>query len=129
MVFCHLQRNFLPYITKVGGIASVNYLRRMTYGTLGKNRKFEDFLISVKTSPITLYERFSSDKNAYHWLWIRYLSIFSDPLTLEFPLQRHKNLFLCKFHGRLEENRSSWKLVSMQKQVSREILGIKAALR
>ena len=33
-----------------------------------KNRKFGDFLIFVETSPITLYERFCNDKNAYHWL-------------------------------------------------------------
>ena len=33
-----------------------------------KNRKFEDFLIFVETSPITIYERFYSDKNAYHGL-------------------------------------------------------------
>ena len=39
-----------------------------TYGIFGKNRKFEDFLIFVETSPITMYERFCSDKNAYHWL-------------------------------------------------------------
>ena len=40
----------------------------MTYGIFEKNQKFEDFLIFVEMSPITLYERFSSDKNTYHWL-------------------------------------------------------------
>ena len=54
-------------------------------GIFGKYRKFEDFLIFVEASPITIYGRFYSDKNAYHWLQIRYLLIFSDPLTLEFP--------------------------------------------
>ena len=44
------------------------YFRWMTYGIFGKNRKFENFLIFVETSPITIYERFCSDKNAYHWL-------------------------------------------------------------
>ena len=43
-------------------------LRWMTYGIFEKNPKFEDFLVFVETSPITLYERFCSDKNAYHWL-------------------------------------------------------------
>ena len=42
-------------------------LRWMTYGIFGKNQKFEDFLIFVKTSPITLYECFYNDKNAPHW--------------------------------------------------------------
>ena len=57
----------------------------------------------------------------------RYLSIFSDPLTLEFPYQRHKNLFLCEFHGQLEENLAeNW--FQSKEQVSREILGVKAAL-
>ena len=103
-------------------------LRWITYGIFGKNRKFEDFLIFVETSLITISERFCSDKNAYHWLQITYLSIFSDPLTLEFPQQRLENLFLCEFHGHPEQNPAeNW--FQCKQQVSRGILGEKAALR
>ena len=34
----------------------------MTYGIFGKNRKFEDSLIFVETSSITIYERFAMIK-------------------------------------------------------------------
>ena len=42
-------------------------LRWMTSGMFGKKNFLEDFLIFVETSPITIYECFCSDKNAYHW--------------------------------------------------------------
>ena len=54
-------------LKSTGGLSTElsDSLRWMTYGIFGKNRKFGVF---VETSPITLYERFCSDKNAYHWL-------------------------------------------------------------
>ena len=40
----------------------------MTCGIFGKNQKFEDFLIFVETSPITIYERLSLSLSLTYFL-------------------------------------------------------------